>query len=183
MNKLFIVTVAAMLLPGAPILAQADLGVASYSEKQELRYPDNLDEWVLMGSSLGSDYSDRPFDPEDPGTIGTVQMEPAAYRYFKEHGQYADGTMFLLSFYESETQSRPHLNGFVQGKLRAQEIHVIDKQRFKEGSAFFVYQTREQKISERMPDNSACIRCHVPEGDYNSTFIQFYPVIRDLPRH
>src|SRR5688572_19801660 len=107
-------------------LAQTDLGVAQYTEAGELRYPVNLVEWIQTGASLGSEYSEEPFDPQNPGTIGVVQMEPAAYRYFLENNTYADGTMFLLSFYRAEGKSEPQLPGFVQGPLLSQEIHVLD---------------------------------------------------------
>lgn len=170
------------LLMASPTLAQDDLGVARYTADGELLYPENAAEWIHMGTSLGSDYNDEPFDPARPGTLGVVLMEPSAYRYFREHGTYADGTMFLLSFYESETKSQPRLNGFVQGAMRAQEIHVIDQRRFAEGSAFFLYSGPEQASSAMVPEGSECIQCHAAEGDYRATFIQFYPTIRDLPR-
>lgn len=165
--------------------AQTNLGIARYSEETELLFPPRTDEWIHMGSSLGGEYGDKPFDPNDPGTLGVVTMEPEAYRYFKEHGEYAGGTMFLLSFYHAEAKSDPQLPGYVQGELQAKEIHVIDDQRFAEGRAFYLYSASDPAgtPSNKVPDGSACIKCHLPEGDYDGTFIQFYPAIRDLPRN
>lgn len=184
MNIFGTTAISVVLLMNASLaLAQTDLAIASYNDKMELQYPGNLDEWIHMGSSLGSDYNQDAFDPAHPGTLGVVLMEPNAYRYFKQHGEYADGSMFLLSFYKSETKTQPQLQGFVQGKLNSQEIHVIDKMRYSEGSAFFLYLTAEQTSSAKLPEGSPCITCHSAEGDYRSTFIQFYPTIRDLPRH
>lgn len=171
----------ALLAPGL-LQAQDLLGIARYSEGGELQRPADLATWVHMGSSLGSDYREEPFDPARPGVIGVVQMEPAAYRYFLENGRYADGSMFLLSFYAAEINSDPQLQGFVQGDLQAQEIHVIDAQRFDDGRAFFMYQDPAQMASAALPAGNDCVQCHEAEGDYNGTFMQFYPTLRALPR-
>ena len=110
----------------AAVFAQTDLGIAAYTEAGELRYPANLVEWIQSGTTLGGRYNGEAFDPQNPGVLGVVQMEPAAYRYFLENGTYADGTMFLLNFYEAVSKSEPQMAGFVQGALMSQEIHVLD---------------------------------------------------------
>lgn len=180
LTRLFGLT--ALLAAGFPLQAQDNVGMARYDAQNQLQFPADTDQWIHVGSSLGSEYGDEPFDPANPGTLGVVQMEPAAYKYFKDHGRYADGTMFLLSFYSSEAESSPQLPGFVQGDLQAKEIHVIDRERFTEGRAFYLYgaQAPAGTLSTRMPDNSGCIQCHIPEGAYDGTFTQFYPILRDL---
>ncbi|MES2624685.1 MAG: cytochrome P460 family protein [Pseudomonadota bacterium] len=160
--------------------AQTDLGIAQYTDTGELRYPDNLVEWIQTGASLGSEYNETPFDPAEPGTIGVVQMEPAAYRYFMANKTYADGTMFLLSFYRAESKSEPQLPGFVQGPLQSQEIHVLDKSRFGDGHGFFMFPTKQQQTSTRIPEaNNLCTACHTEHGAFDGTFVQFYPAMRE----
>jgi hypothetical protein len=166
------------LFNGANAFAQADLDAAQYTEAGELRYPGNLAEWIQTGASLGSEYSEEPFDPQNPGTIGVVQMEPAAYRYFMENDTYADGTMFLLSFYRAEGKSEPQLPGFVQGPLLTQEIHVLDRARFNDGHGFFMFPNRNP-TSTRLPEGNECIVCHNEHGAFDGTFVQFYPDMRD----
>jgi hypothetical protein len=167
-----------VLFLGSTVYAQSDLGVAQYNANNELLYPANLDEWIQTGASLGGEYSDNAFDPQSPGNIGIVQMEPTAYRYFMEHDTYADGTMFLLSFYKGESKSEPQLPGFVQGDLLAQEIHVIDKARFTEGRGFFMFRTPAAASSIKVADGSECVACHIEHADFDGTFSQFYPTIR-----
>lgn len=166
----------------SPIISAQDLDVAQYADNNQLMFPDNTDTWVHVGTSLGGEYSDEPFDAANPGVMGVVQMEPQAYRYFKEHKEYADGTLFLLSFYTAAAESSPQLPGFVQGELEAKEIHVIDRDRFNEGRAFYMYpaEAAPGAPSNKIPDNSACIQCHIPEGDFDGTFTQFYPHMRTL---
>ena len=159
--------------------AQSDLGIAQYNADGQLLQPANLEEWIQTGASLGSEYGEAPFDPQNPGAIGVVQMEPNAYRYFMEHGTYADGTIFLLSFFAAEGQSSPQLPGFVQGDMRAQEIHVIDKARFADasGHAFFLFPTPETAASPRVMAGD-CVVCHTEHGAFDGTFSQFYPRLR-----
>ena len=161
------------------VCAQTALDTAHYTDAGELVYPGNLDEWIVMGASLGSEYGDQPFDPAAPGSIGMVQMEPQAYRYFLENREYADGTMFLLSFFAAQGQSQPQLPGFVQGEMTAQEIHVIDRARFTEGRGFFVFRNPQQASAARLPDGNDCVVCHMEHGAFDGTFTQFYPTIRD----
>ena len=35
-------------------------------------------------------------------------------------------------------------------------------------------------FSAMLPPGNACVQCHDQHGDFNSTFVQFYPTIRDL---
>jgi hypothetical protein len=173
----------AVLLSGvfavASLQAQDRLNVAQYTANNELTYPSNLHEWIQTGVSLGGEYSDEPFDPAKPGTLGVVQMEPTAYRYFMEHKTYAEGTMFLLSFYRAEGKSEPQLPGFVQGPMFQQEIHVLDKQRFSDGHGFFIYRG-EQKVSTALPAGNDCTACHLEHGKFGGTFVQFYPTLRQV---
>ncbi len=162
----------------AAVFAQTDLGIAAYTEAGELRYPANLVEWIQSGTTLGGRYNGEAFDPQNPGVLGVVQMEPAAYRYFLENGTYADGTMFLLNFYEAVSKSEPQMAGFVQGALMSQEIHVLDKARFNDGHGFFIYENREQAVSTRIPEGNECTACHNEHGAFDGTFIQFYPDLR-----
>jgi hypothetical protein len=168
----------------APCLAQDTAGTgvskARYTANG-LEFPADALGWITLGADIGGDYATGAFDPKTPGTIGVVQIEPAAYRYLIEHGEYADGTMLLLTFYRAESQSEPQLRGFVQGPVTAREIHVIDKKRFpEEGRAFFVFPGAETQTGVRQPLGSTCVVCHKEHGKLDATFAQFYPPIRQL---
>ena len=155
------------------------LDVASYTAEGRLEFPDGTDRWILLGTGLGGDYNEEAFDPADPGTISVVKMEPQAYDYFLENGRYADGSMFLLSFFATQEKPEPQLRGFVQGEAEVSEIHVVDRRRFaEEGRGFFVFQTEEP--APALPVGSECVVCHSEHGDFDATFTQFYPTIRHL---
>ena len=159
--------------------ANPNLGVAEYTAAGELVFPDDVDKWVHLGSSIGHGYSELAFTAADPGTINVVQIEPTAYRYLLEHKQYADGTLLLLTFYRTGVAPQPELNGFVQGDPVSREIHVVDRSRFAEERGFFLFPPGTS-ASAVVPAPNQCLMCHAEHGAFDSTFTQFYPPIRDL---
>ncbi len=158
--------------------SQNGLGIAQFTSDARLIHPDNIDRWIVMGASLGGDYAEEAFDAKNPGIIGVVQMEPTAYDFFLTNGQYADGTMFYLTFYSSEIKSEPQLQGFVQGDVVGREIHLIDNSRYIDGRAFFMFNLTEQQTSTALPPGNDCVVCHNKHGQFDGTFMQFYPAIR-----
>ena len=172
--------IAAMTFAQLPAAQQPGEDVARFDAENRLAFPEGTDRWIAVGSSIGGEYSEEPFDPARPGTIGVVKMEPATYDYFLEHGEYADGSMFLLSFYRPQQKPEPELPGFVQGAVAQREIHVIDRRRFpEEGRAFYIYPGMSTAATAPMPLGSACFVCHTEHGDFDGTFAQFYPQIRE----
>jgi hypothetical protein len=175
-----LVALGALAPCAAQDLAESVASKARYTNGT-LEFPPDTVGWVMLGADLGADYATGTFDPKNPGTIGVVQIEPTAYRYLMEHGQYADGTMLLLTFYRAEGQSDPQLRGFVQGAVTAREIHVIDRKRYpEEGRAFFVFPGDTTETGVKQPLGSPCVVCHGEHGKLDSTFAQFYPPIRRL---
>ena len=156
------------------------LGIAQFTPADELIFPAATDRWVVLGTNIGGDYSDAEFNPKNPGMIGVVQMEPNAYTYLLENGEYADGTMFLLSFYQTQEKPEPGLNGFVQGDLMALEIHVIDRVKYQDNRGFYMFAADERGPSAMLPAGNECVQCHAEHGVFDSTFTQFYPTIRHI---
>lgn len=181
-NAAVIATAIGALAVAITALAQRSAGIdiARFEADGSLRLPESIDRWVTLGSGLGGDYEAEAFDPQNPGTMSHVQMEPAAYEFFQRNGYYAEGTMLLLSFYRTLDKPEPQLRGFAQGELAQREIHLIDERRFpEEGRAFFLYPTAGSRSAPPIPVGSECVACHTEHGAYDGTFTQFYPVARD----
>jgi hypothetical protein len=143
----------------------------------KLRKPADLDHWIFLGTSLGMGYNPGSFNAARPGQFQVALMEPAAYRYFVEHGSYAPGSMFLLSFYDADTQERSiNQHGFTQADLTNYEIHLIDPDH-PEGHGFYMFGP-DSTTGEPVGRGSACVRCHVQHGAFEGTFAQFYPTLR-----
>jgi hypothetical protein len=177
------------LLAGWAVVAVAAAGAATVAVQPErlevarlthdgkMQKPADLDHWVFLGTSLGMGYNPGSFNAARPGQFQVALMEPTAYRYFVEHGSFAPGSMFLLSFYDADTQQRSiNQNGFTQADLTNYEIHLIEPDN-KEGHGFYMF-APDSATGDPVGPGSSCVRCHVQHGAFDGTFAQFYPTIR-----
>ncbi|WP_346838278.1 cytochrome P460 family protein [Microbulbifer sp. SAOS-129_SWC] len=171
--------VTALLAAGSAAAPRID--VARFDGADNLQRPVNLDEWIFVGAIVGHGYPDgdaRHFSAASPGRIQVVQMEPGAYHYLQQHGEYADGTLLALSFYDTQKKPAPVVDGAVQGALSSFEIHLLDKQKFADRSAFYVF-SNDASTAPMIPAGNNCVACHQKDGAYDGTFVQFYPALRD----
>ena len=153
-----------------PAPAAKPLQIARLTSDGKLQKPADLDSWIFLGTSLGMGYNPGSFNAAHPGQFQVVLMEPSAYRYFVEHRTYAPGSMFLLSFYDSDKQQRSiNQNGFTQADLTNFEIHLIDPTKGKDGRAFYMFDAKDtegnratagQRLRE-LSHRSRCVRGHV----------------------
>jgi len=167
--------IAALAQTAAPA---APLQLAQFTADGKLQKPADLDSWIFLGTSLGMGYNPGSFNAARPGQFQVALMEPTAYRYFVEHGRYAPGSMFLLSFYDADTQERSiNQHGFTQADLTNYEIHLMDPAKGEKGHAFYVFGAKDTQ-GNPLPAGNACVRCHVDHGAFDGTFAQFYPTLR-----
>ena len=125
-------------------------------------------------------YNPGSFNAARPGQFQVVLMEPQAYRHFVQTGKYAPGSMFLLSFYDSDTQQRSiNQNGFTQAELTNFEIHLITPGKGDDAHVFYLFGAKSTE-GNPLPPGNACVRCHIDHGAFDGTFAQFYPTIRPL---
>jgi hypothetical protein len=153
------------------------LQIARFDPKGNLLKPADLTDWVFLGTSLGMGYNPGSFNAANPGQFQVVLMEPKAYRYFVEHGRYAPGSMFLLSFYNSDQKQSINQRGFVQADLTNYEIHLLDPSLSPDGRVFYMFDAKDA-AGRPMPAGNQCVQCHVKNGAFDGTFAQFYPTIR-----
>lgn len=153
------------------------LDVARFDPRGRLIVPQNFDDWVFLGASLGMGYSQSKFDPDSPGMFQVVRMEPRAYQAFVETGRFVDGTMIALHFYGSRNKLSINRSGFVMDDLHFAEIHVKDSERFPDGFNFFNIENGAM-VAEVIALPNECVACHSRDGAYDGVFVQFYPVIQ-----
>jgi hypothetical protein len=167
------------LAPSATSATQK-LSVARISADGKLQKPVDLVNWVFLGTSLGMGYNPGSFNASRPGQFQVVLMEPNAYKHFIATGRYAPGSMFLLSFYDTETQQRSiNQNGFTQAGLTNYEIHLIGPGKGEAAHTFYMFDAKSTE-GRPLPPGNACVRCHIDHGAFQGTFAQFYPTIRPL---
>ncbi|MDX1508571.1 MAG: cytochrome P460 family protein [Woeseiaceae bacterium] len=179
MQKLILSTVCAAALfiaVAATAEGPRSIHVAEFDEQGRLVVPDNMDEWVFIGSSLGMGYSQADFDADSPGMFQIARMEPTAYQVFKDTGEFVDGTMISLHFYGSQNEISINRAGFVMDDLHFAEIHYKDSQRFPDGFNFYNVNNGDTRAEEIALPND-CVDCHKRDGAYDGVFVQFYPTI------
>ena len=152
--------------------------VAEFDDDGNLVVPEDLDEWIFIGSSLGMGYSQADFDPDSPGMFQIARMEPTAYERFKETGEFVDGTMLSLHFYGSQNEISINRAGFVMSDLRFAEIHYKDSRRFPDGFNFYNLNNGEA-VGQEIALPNDCVDCHKKDGAYDGVFVQFYPAIHE----
>ena len=184
MKRKLLVGLALLVTAAAGAAAMAvrpdKLDVARLNHDGKLQKPADLDRWVFLGTSLGMGYNPGSFNAAHPGQFQVVLMEPNAYRHFVKNGSYAPGSMFLLSFYNTDQHKRSiNQNGFTQADLTNYEIHLIDPSRGEDGRTFFVFGANDIEGAP-LPKGNNCVNCHVKHGAFQGTFAQFYPTLRPL---
>ncbi len=141
------------------------LDIAKFDDEGSLIVPENLDEWIFIGSSLGMGYSQENIDPDSPGMFQIARMEPTAYEVFKETGKFVDGTMLSLHFYGSQNEVSINRAGFVMGDLHFAEIHYKDSERFPDGFNFYNLNNGEP-VGQEIGLPNDCVDCHKRDGAY-----------------
>jgi hypothetical protein len=184
MMAIIILMTIALVLPGAaaedPGPTTKALSVARLTPDGKLQKPADLASRIYFGTSLGMGYNPGSFNAARPGQFQVVLMEPNAWRHFMTTGRYAAGSMFLLSFYDADTQPRSiNQNGFTQAELTNFEIHLIDPAINADGRVFYTFGAKATE-GNPLPPGNGCARCHNGHGAFNGTFAQFYPSIRPL---
>src|SRR5687767_1205729 len=135
------------------------LEVAKLTADGNLRKPADLQSWIFLGASLGMGYNPGSFNASRPGQFQVVLMEPNAYRFFTENGRFATGSMFLLSFYDTDQRRSINQNGFVQADLTNYEIHLFTPGKGEDRHTFYMFGANDKQGS-RVPRGNACVTCH-----------------------
>ncbi len=88
--------------------------------------------------------------------------------------------MISLSFYDALNDPKPDIDGVADIVEEIIRVNGIDKENYPDARAFFVYRGDEDLTAKIEPAGNRCVQCHMAEGDFDGTFSQFYPAIRDI---
>lgn len=158
--------------------------IASFTAEGKLIRPDNYREWMLIGTGLGMVYGPvRDRLPSGSRPFTNVFVNPSSYRAFLSTGRWPDGTIFVLEIRGSVAVNKAPkgANGLYQGELLGIEAEVKDEARFAGGWGFFGLDVSEPS-GERIAETASCYSCHAKNGAVENTFVQFYPVLRDVAK-
>ena len=176
---------ASTLLASPALVAASDAApdTPHYTADGQLVKPLNYREWVLIGTGLNMAYGPvrGPADGAPPFT--NVFVNPASYRAFLQDGAWPDRTVFILEGRDAVAVNKAvgGGNGYYQGELSFIEAEVKDEKRFAGGWAFFGLSGSEA-TGAQIPAVAACYSCHAKNAAVENTFVQFYPVLRDVAK-
>jgi hypothetical protein len=150
----------------------------------QLLKPANYREWVNVGTGLNMAYGPaRNLTPNGHPPFTNVFVNPGSYRSFLQTGTWPDQTLFILEIRASLAVNKvPNgANGYYQGDLLGLEAHVKDEKRFAGRWAFFGF-GKSGAAGVLIPTAAACYSCHAQNAAVDTTFVQFYPELRDIAK-
>jgi hypothetical protein len=71
-------------------------------------------------------------------------------------------------------------NGYFQGEILGIEAEVKDEKRFPGKWGFFGF--GKASTAQEIPATASCYACHLKNAAVENTFVQFYPVLRDIAK-
>ena len=161
------------------LTAQQPVDGAQFVNNVNLIRPANYREWIFLGSGLGMTYAN---DPTGSTTFSNVFVNPAAYRGFMQSGSWPNGSIFVLEFRRSKTDTPPNTGGRFQTDLVGIEAEVKDT-RFQDGWAFYNFRGGGDSVAPLAgQDVAPCVECHTKQTAVERTFVQFYPTLLDVAR-
>ena len=142
--------------------------------------PEGWEMWVMVGASTGLSYNEnaRPAADGSPGMFHNVYLQPWAYKQFMQTRTFPEGTMFVLSFFESSRKATPARAGFYEGdQMPGFEVHLKWKGTDKTGWGFYNFGDSTAS-ADMIPGAASCYTCHATEAAHDHVFTQFYPPLR-----
>lgn len=172
--------------------APEGMALPEYNDQGALLRPVGFERWMVVGTSIGLNYSDgKVKNPDDPGQFHNVYMQPQAFDNYVRTGEFPEQTVFVVTNNPStSTKGKDSLNrtGFFAAPSTGLEVAVRDTKRFPDGWAYFMYHDTEHKPADDTPSakmrpvetaypRAACYDCHAEHGAVDNVFTQFYSVL------
>jgi hypothetical protein len=162
-----------------------------YTDKGELKLPEDFQTWVFVGSNLGLEYREggapdkaaenNHDDQLKKANFHNVYINPEAFEHFTKTGEFPDKTVLVLDIYKAE-EGEPRkivASGLFPGKQQDIAVAVKNSARPDGSKTDWAYYDFPlgQKMAKAFPDK-ACYDCHLQHADLDNVWTQFYPTLR-----
>jgi hypothetical protein len=154
----------------------ACLMAQEYTKDGKMILPADYRQWTFVTSGLGMTYGPAG-DSDSNSKFDNVFANPAAYKAFLQTGSWPDKTVLILEIRGSDSKVSINNGGRVQTDVVGVEAHVKDT-RFPGGWAFFEFGKSDR--ASVTPPTATCYSCHQQNGAIDTTFVQFYPTLREV---
>ncbi|MCM5662627.1 cytochrome P460 family protein [Galbibacter mesophilus] len=140
--------------------------------------------WVFVGANVTPAELNQKNEVAFPGFHNTY-IHPLDFDYFKENGEFRDGTQFIqVNAYAGNKGASG--NGYFSQGLHSIKASVKSKERFpnRPGNwGFFKWQGKhsdEPSETSKVYPVQTCNQCHVAFAKKDYVFAQFYPILREF---
>ncbi|MFM9913612.1 MAG: cytochrome P460 family protein [Methylophilaceae bacterium] len=190
LRKLSLVTLLATLFCFAPIaLKHADAAeikakasAAIFDKDGSLKRPNGYREWIFVGTPLTpNDMNDgKAAFPE----FHNVYIDPASWAYWKENGEFRDGTILVKELVSVGSKATFSGKGYFEGEYIGLEATVKDSKRFPSAPGNWAYfrftieGSKDLNIKALAQAHNSCAACHQANAAQDFVFTQHYPVLR-----
>jgi len=166
---------------GAKVAAPVEEPALSYTATGEMKYPEHYREWVYVTSGLGMSYQPKASAGSMGPMFDNVFVNPAAYKAFVATGTWPDKTALVLELRASETKVSIDQHGSSQGAVMGVEVHVKDAT-LPGGWGFFEFDPDKPAPAKIVERPASCYTCHEAHGAVDTSFVQFYPTLREIAK-
>ncbi len=155
---------------------------AVFSSDGNLKRPAGYREWIFVGTPLTpNDMNDgKAAFPE----FHNVYIDPASWAYWKDHGEFRDGTILVKELVSVGSKSAASGKGYFEGEYLGLEATVKDSKHFPKAPGNWAYfrftndDYKGLKLSSAALPHEACAFCHQANAKQDFVFTQHYPVLR-----
>jgi hypothetical protein len=197
-RRLVVIAPALLLVAAAAGVAPGTATRPRYAADGKLEPPEGYRTWVFVGSDLSPRYRDDLDDatPRErkrhaepgPGAFHNIYINREAYDEYARTRKFPDPTILVMEvFRAAEKDAGGVLEG---GQFEAERIGleaaVKDTKRPGGGKDWAYYDfdlggpSRRARPAAAKPDDR-CYTCHLHHASVDNVWVQFYPVLRDLP--
>ena len=148
----------------------------------ELQRPTGYREWVYVGT---------PVTPNDLNNgkaafpeFHNVYIDPSSWAYWKENGEFREGTILIKELVSVGAKSASSGNGYFEGDFLGLEATIKSKKHFPQEPgnwAYYSFSTPDHKTltpaAKHFP-TASCNGCHQASAADDYVFTQYYPVLR-----
>lgn len=149
----------------------------------DLVRPQNYRTWVFVGTPLTpNDMNDgKAAFPE----FHSVFIDPISYAYYKETGEWRDGTILVKELISVGSKAAVSGKGYFMGDFIGLEATIKSKKHFADEPGNWAYfsftnpETGILKATGTAFKTNQCNSCHQASASDDFVFTQYYPVLRD----
>ncbi len=115
-----------------------------------------------------------------------VYIDPESFAYWKEKGEFRDGTILIKELLSVGSKAAVSGNGYFMGEFIGLEATVKSKKHFPQEPgnwAYFSFTNHKnpKKLSSKATafPTASCASCHKTSAKFDMVFTQYYPVLSD----